>query len=182
MKLTLKVLILFFSILLNVQTVHALAIAQPIPSNVTLKRGESLSFSFQIQALTSKEDKLCTYSVNGLDPLRFSFEQKETIVEAGNKMNVFGTLEVPSNAPIKSYTGELVINCKPNIPSIGVSLVGQVTAFPFYVKVEKPEKAGDGMSLFPLLIFVLVLVVLLWLIKSRKKWIRSQFYKNLNKQ
>lgn len=155
--------------MLNVQTAHALAIAQPFPSNVTIKRGESLPFSFQIQALTSKEDQLCTYSLNGLTPLQISFEKKETIVEAGNKMNVFGTLEVPSNAPIKSYMGELVINCKPNIPSIGVSLVGQVTQFPFYVKVERSEKAGDGKNFFPLLIFVLVLVVLLWLIKSRKK-------------
>lgn len=168
MKLTLKILILFFSVLLNVQTAHALAIAQPFPSNVTLKRGESLPFSFQIQALTSKEDQFCTYSLNGLNPLMSSFEKKEAVVEAGNKMNIFGTLEVPSNAPIKSYTGELVINCKPNMPSIGVSLVGQVTQFPFYVKVEKSEKGGEGTNFLPLLIFVSVLIVILLFVKFRK--------------
>jgi hypothetical protein len=168
LRLTLKLLILFFSILLNVQTVHALAVAQPIPSNVTLKRGESLPITFQIQAITSSQDQLCTYSFNGLNPLKFSFEKEEAVVEAGNKLNVFGTVEIPSNAPLKSYEGELVVNCKPKIEGSGVSVIGQVTSFPFYVRVEKSEKTEDGKSFILLLIMVLVLAVVIWLSKFRK--------------
>lgn len=158
-----KILSLFFSILLSIQVARALAIAQPIPSDVTLERGNSLPFKFEIQAITSREDQLCTYSVSGLTPLKVGFDEERALVKAGKVLSVFGTLEVPFNVPIKEYEGKLTIRCKPDIVVLGASLIVDTTEFPFLVKVIKSEKEERlGWEYLSASIFFGIIIILVW--------------------
>jgi hypothetical protein len=139
MKESLKNLALIFLFSLFLREVSSLAVAQPMPSNVTLRRGESLPFKFEIQAITSREDQLCTYSIGGLKPLTVKFEKEEALVKAGSFLDVFGTLEVPRNAPLKEYEGKLTVSCRPIVEAKGVSVIVQTTELPFRVKVVGSE-------------------------------------------
>ena len=151
----------------SLQSARALAVAQPIPSNVTLKRGESLPFRFNVQAMTSKQDQLCTYSMSGMNSLIVTFEKGEVVVEAGKKLDVLGTLEVPRSAPFKDYEGELIVSCRPNIEASGVSLITQSTRFPFLVKVIKSEEGEEFDWKFLLIPVLVVIIVSLVLFKLR---------------
>jgi hypothetical protein len=163
MKLKIKILFLILALLFMVQEVRSLAIVQPIPSDVVLKRGESLPIKFEIQAINSRVDQLCTYSISELKPLIVRFDEEEAIVKAGNFLNVFGTLEVPLHAPTKQYEGKLTISCKPNIVTLGGSLIVDTTEFPILVKVIKSEKETSDKYYFSALIFVgIIVVIFVW--------------------
>jgi len=173
MKLIIKTLIIVSTLLLMIQGVYALAVTQSIPSDITLERGSSLPFNFKIQAMTSRENQSCTYSISGLNPIKVSFDKKDVLVPAGDFLNVFGTLEVPLNAPIKEYEGKLTINCRPDIGTSGASLIVEATRFPFLVEViesEEAERLRWEHSSAP--IFFVVITVILFLVflsKSRHK-------------
>ena len=168
MRLILKTLILLSTILFSLEAVHALAIAQPMPSNITLKRGESLPFRFNVQAVTSKEDQHCTYSMTGLNSLTVTFEKEEIIVEAGKELDVYGSIEVPTKAPTKEYKGEFIVSCNPNIEVSGVSVMTQSTRFPFFVKVEKSgEEEGLDWKYILAFFIVVIIIVISVIIKSK---------------
>ena len=164
MKFNFGFLIIFLVFLLNFQEVHALAITQPMPSNLTLKRGDTIPFKFKIQAITSREDQFCTYSISDLNPLKVGFDKEESLVKAGNVLEVLGTLKVPFNAPIKYYEGKLIVNCKPNTVAIGVSSITQTTEIPFLVKVIKSEETETSyLNYFlPCILVGLIIFLLIW--------------------
>ncbi len=169
------VLLFFFSF----QEVHALAVTQPMPSDLTLKRGDTIPFKFEIQAISSKEDQICTYSISGLKPIKVGFDKEEALVKTGNILDVFGTLEVPVNAPTKEYEGNLIVNCKPDIVSVGVSLIAQTTEIPFLVKViESEEVETPYWEYFLVWIFIGIAIVLpIWLKFKHKSGLKDNHKK-----
>lgn len=105
------VMALVLGSLLTLQTAWALGVTRPVPYDVQLMKGETAGFVFEIQAVTSGEKQLCTYGISGLEPLQVVFEESEAIVDAGSIKNVYGTVTVPSNAEIKTYSGTLSVSC-----------------------------------------------------------------------
>ena len=151
-----------------------MAVVQPLPANITLKRGESIPFSFEIQAITSKEDQLCSYTTEGLKPLHVIFEQPEIKVEAGRTARVFGLVEVPFYATAKEYNGWIIVTCRSSVKERGISMVSLSFKIPFSITV-----VGGGIDYkFLILISISLLFAVLIL---RKKSIFS-IRKKLNKK
>ena len=86
-----KYAVMAFLLLLSFQVVRGLGVTRPIPVNLKLLRGDTARFYFQIQAVTSSIDQVCTYSVSGLEPLQVNFDEKSVTVEAGKIKNIYGT-------------------------------------------------------------------------------------------
>lgn len=153
----LKILISICVFLLGFQEVYALAISQPIPTNMTLKVGESLPFRFEIQAINSNEDLLCIYSINGLKPLKTIFNENKSVVKAGEVAQVLGTLEIPLNSPVKEYNGNLAVICSPTTDVTG-SVITQTMSVSFKVNVVKVEESDKGsIELFLILVGIAIL-------------------------
>jgi hypothetical protein len=172
----LKILIIVFIVLFGLKDVYSLAISQPMPTNMTLKRGETLPFRFEIQGINSNQDLQCTYSINGLNPLKISFNDDKTVVKAGSIVQVSGTLEIPDNSSAKEYTGNLVVSCDPTTETEG-SVIAQTMGVLFkvnVVKVEGSNKKGP-MKIFLMLAGIATLLLLLdlklikWSSKGKKK-------------
>jgi hypothetical protein len=169
-------------LLLTIQTVKSIGVTSPIPIDLKLLRGDTARFYFEIMASTSKEKISCTYSVNGFDPLVITFDEKETIVEAGEIKPVYGTVSVPNNAPIKSYVGSLVAACGPYVETKDVSgsIIHQSINVKFVIDVvetkeerailhiEEEEKPKASPIILVLIIIVLILAIVGFLF-SRKK-------------
>jgi hypothetical protein len=153
-----KVLIIVLVFLLSFQGVHALAITQPMPSNLTLKRGDSIPFKFEIQAITSNEDQICTYSVSGLNPLKITFEEEQAVIDAGKVLEIYGRIDVPFYAPAKEFEGKLSVNCRPLIEAKGVSVITQATELPFNARVIESKPHIDKVTN---IVFILVILILL---------------------
>ena len=140
--------------LISVQIVKALGVSQISPvdlkllggDNADLKvnKGDTARFYFLIQVVPSEGKQSCSSSITGMDPLIISLDENETIMEAGEIKNVYGTVTVPSNTPTKIYSGKLTVRCTPKIESTSGSLIFQTTGL--NVRIEVVEKAKEGTS------------------------------------
>ena len=172
----------FIALILLVQ-VQALGVTRPVPYDIQLQKGEKAGFVFEIQAVTSLEKQLCTYSITGLDPIQLSFEESEAIVDAGSIKEVYGTVTVPESAEIKTYSGILTVSC-------GAYTEGQVSGSivkttvggsSFNVKVVEvrsqdirnvgpPVQAFDYTIILIIALIIIIIVILgVYLKRSRKK-------------
>ena len=104
-------LVITLGILFNAQLAQSLGVTRPVPYDIELMIGESAGFTFQIQAVTSTERLLCSYSISGLESLEMDFEEEEAVVDAGSIKNVYGTITVPGGVEIKTYNGRLTVSC-----------------------------------------------------------------------
>ncbi len=173
----------FIFSLLILPEVFSLAIIQPLPSNVTLKMGESIPFSFEIQALTSKENQSCTYSASDLEPLVVSFEKVQTKVEAGKAEKVFGRIDIPTKAPVKNYRGGIIISCKPDVQGEGVSVLTMATEVPFLVNVIKEETSVKEEGIYlRLALGFFIFLTLLFIGRKRVFKIKRKRYENFKKR
>ncbi len=117
----LKISLIVLSLFLSFQVVKGLGVTRPIPVDLKLLRGDSARFYFQIQARTSATPQVCSYSVTGMDPLIITFDEESVTVDAGEIKNVYGTITAPSDTPFKSYEGQLLVTCKPQVGFEGAS-------------------------------------------------------------
>ncbi|MDI6826521.1 MAG: hypothetical protein QMD36_05060 [Candidatus Aenigmarchaeota archaeon] len=162
-------LIIFLTLLMTIQTVSSLGVTQPIPIDLKLLRGDAARFYFEIQA-TMDSKQYCTYSVTGLDPLVISFDKKEVVVNAGDIKNIYGTVSVPIDAPIKTYDGTLIVSCKPHVElEASGSVIQQTMGVKFVIDViekleervvrEIPEKEKPKVSPLSLILLIIVLIL-----------------------
>jgi hypothetical protein len=157
----LKFLIIVCIGLFSLKDVYSLAISQPLPTNITVKRGESLPFRFEIQAINSNDDFLCTYSINGLNSLKISFNDEITVVKARNITQIHGILEIPDISPIKEYNGNLAVSCSPVNGNTG-SAITQNIGFSFKVNVVTGEnKNNHYMEIIPVITGIVIILFLL---------------------
>ena len=98
---------------LSIQTVVSLGIPTPYPSNLRMMRGDTADFRINIQAVTESTTLSCSPYTTGFDPLIITFKDKTVTVGAGEIKTVYGTVTIPSNAPIKIYEGLVHATCAP---------------------------------------------------------------------
>jgi len=176
-------LVATIGVLFNVQIVQSIGVTRPVPYDIELMKGESAGFTFEIQAVTSTERLLCTYSISGLDALEINFEEDDATVDAGSIKNVYGTITAPVGAEIKTYSGHLSVSCGPVVEGAGSGSVVKTTVggSPFNIKVvEVREKGireispppGPGIDyttiLIAVLIIIIVIIVLYYNFKAKK--------------
>jgi len=173
-KVVLSLLLTFFFIF---RYANSLAVVQPLPANITLKRGESIPFSFEIQALTSREDQICSYYAEGLKPLQITFKEPEIRVEAGKTRRVFGNVRAPFFALEKEYKGWIIVKCSPIVKIEGASVVNLSFKIPFIVTVT-----GEGAlkSFVWIISSITIVIFLIWKSLKRIKTFLS-FRKKLRK-
>lgn len=166
---------------MSFQIVRSLGISSPRPVDLKLLRGDVTKFYFEIYALSSTDKQSCTYSINGMDPLVITFDDKETKVDAESYSSVYGTISVPTDAPIKIYEGMLTVKCRPHTEGeVSGSVVYQTFGTKFVVDVvEKteeravsaiPEKEKPKSS--PIILVLIIIVLILAIVGfyfSRKK-------------
>lgn len=170
---------------MSIRTAWALGVTRPIPMDLKLLRGDSARFYFQIQAVMESNKQSCTYSTSGIEPLTVSFDQKETVVNAGEISSVYGTINVPSNAPIRSYNGDLTVSCIPYIEGeVSGSVIHKTIIVPFTASVvekaedrairgitEKEKTAIPSLTIYAIIILVILIVAVgvSYLFRDKKK-------------
>jgi len=177
--------ILVFALLLNLQSVYSLGVTRPVPYDIELMRGESADFTFQIQATTSTNRILCSYSIAGLDPLEIEFEEPEALINAGSVKRVYGTVTVPDDASYKDYRGKLSVSCGA-VSEGGEGISGSIVMTtigdsPLNVKVveirgeeireiTRPElEAPPYLMIIAIIIVIISVIGVLYYIKFGKK-------------
>jgi len=172
---------IFLTVLLTVQVVRSLGVTDPT-AGINLLRGDSTKFSFQIQAVTSPDDQVCSYSVSGMEPLVISFDENEVVIKAGNIKNIYGTVSVPQNAEIKNYKGELTVKCRPQ-GEVSGSVIHRTMISDFAVNVvgtieekkipglpeEKMPATTSNLPIIIILIIIIILVIGVYYWTERKK-------------
>ena len=178
-------LMLFLIMLMSIHTAYSLGVTRPIPMDLKLLRGDSARFYFQIQAVMESNKQSCSYSVSGINPLVISFDEKEAVVNAGEIKNVYGTVSVPNNAPIKTYEGELTVSCSPRVEGgISGSVIHKTLIVPFTASVvekteeraireipEKEKPAIPSLTMYAIIILVILIVIVgvSYLFSKKKK-------------
>jgi len=179
------ILLAFLSLILSIQIVKSLGVTSPMPVGLRLLRGDTARFYFEIQATTSSDKLTCKYNANGLDPLVVTFDENETILDAGTYKGIYGTVTVPVDAPIQTYNGGLTLSCAPYNEVKGFSgsiIYNNVnTRFPVSVVLEKEERAAPNPPvpviekpksspiLLVLIIIILVLAIIGFYLSRKKK-------------
>jgi hypothetical protein len=174
------------ALMLSVQ-VQALGVTRPVPYDIQLQKGEKAGFVFEIQAVTSSEKQLCSYSITGLAPIQVAFEESEAIVDAGSIKNVYGTVTIPESAETKTYQGSLTVSC-------GAYAEGQVSGSivkttvggsPFNIRVVEVRSQDirnvappiqEGISTMEIMLIIAIIIIIVVIIgvyyklRRHKKW------------
>ncbi|MDI6826523.1 MAG: hypothetical protein QMD36_05070 [Candidatus Aenigmarchaeota archaeon] len=167
--------ILLSVLLMSIQTAMSLGVTQPIPIDLKLLRGDAARFYFEIQAVMESSRQSCSYSISGLDPLVISFDKKEVVVNAGDIKNIYGTVSVPIDAPIKAYNGDLTVSCRPFVgEGVSGSVIHKTLVVPFTVNVvekleervvrEIPEEQKPAIHLLPMLAIIILVILVIYLV------------------
>jgi hypothetical protein len=168
---------IILAILMSFYSVKAMSIAKPIPEKESLSRGESTSFYFVIDNTGNPSGLSCSYSASGLDPLVIKFNEEKTELKTQETKAVYGTVSVPTDAPLKSYGGTFSVQCQPlESTGEGSSVVQTATLFfPTLNVVEKvatpttiPEKAA-AISYSSIFIVLIILVIVIGIVYRFKK-------------
>lgn len=162
----------FMAVLLTFSLVKSLAITQPMPFKLSLLKGDSARFVFQIQAITSKNSQTCLLSVSGFEPLKVTLDEEKVTVNAGGIKKVYGTVYVPEDAQLGRYEGKITASCNPSISMEGISGSAITTSMStnFVINVVESieerkvtpipeEKRRRSGSLLLSLILVIILIV-----------------------
>jgi hypothetical protein len=171
-------------VLLSFQVVWSFGITEPLPVGLKLLRGDTQRFYFQIQAVTSPDKLACTYSISGMDPLVVNFDKDSVVVDAGEIVNIYGTISVPDTAPVKTYNSQVTVNCAPSVElkDTSGSFLQQSNVVRFNVNVVEaleerktetiPEEQPE-VSYIPtftiLVIIIAIIAIVYWFIAKRKK-------------
>ena len=170
-------------VLLTFQVVSSLGVTQPILEKETMLKGENSRFYFEIQAMGVSTKQSCACSFSGLDPLQVTLNETTPLVDANTIKKIYGTVSVPSNVELKTYTGKLIVSCQPYEETGGGSSIKRTTNVPFVVnivesiekrteqKLPEPEQKSS-ISLLPIFIIIilviLVICIVYWFNKKKK--------------
>ena len=165
------ILVLIF--LMSVQVVLSLGVTQPIPDDLKLLRGDTARFFFQIQNVMEANKQSCTYSMGNMAPLVITFDEKETVIDAGQVQKVYATVSVPADAPIKDYGTDMTVSCKPVFEDQSGSVIHKSMLVPFTASVvetsgerkireipEKQKAAIPSLTIYAIIILVILIVVI----------------------
>ncbi len=159
---------LIFIILLST-TVVALGVTSPVPKGMKLLRGESSTFEFEIQAVTSADDMVCTYSMTEMAPIAVAFDSDQVTVKAGTIETVYGEVTVPADTPFKTYTAELIVSCGAKSASesgseVKTTIGGSTLSIDVVEFREEAKKEAEIPSQIPmneLMLLIIILIIIL---------------------
>lgn len=175
------------ALLFSFKTVNPIGVGQPMPVDFKLLRNDEGRFLFYVFGVGSTSRLSCSYSVAGLDPLVVTFDEEKVFVEPGGEKISRGSISVPGDAPIKSYSGNLQVTCEPMIEMEGAtgSVIKQSMTVPFLVSIvekleereapripeeEKPTPVISTSAIFTIIIIVILVIgVGYWFSKKVKK-------------
>ena len=160
-----KKILALVSILIFLLPVVFAGVTAPLPSNIELTKDESSRFKFQIQAVNSDDDIVCTYAFNQDPPFLVEFDDTETTVAAGSRANVYGTVTPTEATGYGTTKSEFCVSCGPvNAPAgasvkvdtcglaLTVTLVNERTRD----NLNVPEKEKKGLPLSVTTLFVIL--------------------------
>jgi len=166
----------------NFSAVKAIGVTRPIPYDIELMRGESANFVFEIQAITSPDKIICSYSANNLEPLIIKFDQKEVRIEPGKIQKIYGQVTVPNDAPYGTYSGTISVSCGALTEEGGSGSVVKTTigGSPFNVKVVEfregeiktvtiPETKKSYLGIIIIITLLIIVIGVYYYFKSKKK-------------
>jgi hypothetical protein len=161
-------------VIFSLGLVSAIGITYPHPQDIELQKGESSSFVFQIQAQDFAIR--CIPTIEESQGLEITLE-KEYIVSANERLNVKGTVKLPSDMSLGDYKATFCIECSPSELSGGSTVKTRTCSLPVTVAgVDKRTRKNafdveKAMTLLwvILVIAILILILLIWyLIKKRR--------------
>lgn len=179
-----SLLMISIVLLLNIHPALSFGLTEPLPVGIRTARGDTQRFYFQIQNVDSDKEQTCNYDITGVDPILVSPSQGTVTLAAREIKNIYGTVSVPSNAEIKTYTGGLSVSC-----SVGGTVTGtgstvistgharffidvlaapEAGSSPYIPSVQPPTPTyNTGMIMIITIIIVLVVCIYFW--SERKK-------------
>jgi len=173
--------ILMLILLIVPHVVNSLAISQPKPFDLRVLPGDTVGFTFQVQAVTSRTKQTCTLSTSGFDPLKVSLDKEKIVVDAGKVVNVYGTVSVPRDVPIGTYRGKITAKCLPSVElqevsgslitnkmtrDLSIHVVGHLEGMKTLIP-EKEKPTTSYLLVFIIIIAVLVVGVYYWYQKKK---------------
>ena len=176
--------VLILALLMSFYPAKALGVTRPILERESLLRGENTKFYFQIQATGSSSKLSCSYSTPNLDPLVISFDEPSAEVNINEIKYIHGTVTVPNDAPIKTYSGAMFsVSCEPIGAGGEGSVIKPVTTI-YFPSVNVVEKLESTVSTIPIeekapatsysstifiLIIVIIVIIIGYFFKKEKK-------------
>ena len=129
----------FLTLVTIIGIVSSLAITQPMPPNLRMLPGDTARFVFQVQAPFSKVKQSCKLSVSSIDPLKVNLDETSIILNAGETKKIYGTVSVPTNAPVNTYKGKIMVACRPYVTKeeLSGSVISNTRGVDFVVNVVK---------------------------------------------
>ena len=183
-------LLVFLILSMAIPTVKSLGISSPRPPDLRMMQGDTAEFTFQIQAVTSTHKQSCTCYTEGFDPLIITFKEKTIIINAGQTGVVYGDINAPYDAPIKTYSGKIFASCTPIVETqeLSGSRISQTSGIKYTLSVvgsesernipqmPKPKEevtptisTSSVMTIIIIIIAVLAIGVYYWSERKRKK-------------
>lgn len=175
-------LIILLTLLLSIQTIRSMSLSEPIPVDLKMIRGDSARFYFFIGTAGSGTRQFCSYTINGMEPLIITLDENKITMNPDENKRIYGTISVPDDAPIKTYTGKLAVDCKPDLKESesGGSMITNSMGTQFKVDVvgkqeeriiqNIPEKEKPKVS--PIILILIIIILILAIVGfyfSRKK-------------
>lgn len=180
-KINFALILLGAMFLVSLASVSALGVTRPLPYDLELLKGETGTFSFEIQVLASEGDMTCEYSFNGLDNFGISFQKPILEIDSGSSANVYGTVTVPENTALGEYSGTLSVSCGPAGNDKGSTVKTTISGSPFNIKVVEtreepleemiiPEEKEYPSSTLIIVIVLTVIAIIIYYIYRTKAW------------
>jgi flagellar basal body-associated protein FliL len=165
-----KIISIFILCLMVILPLAYAGVTNPLPSNIELLKGDSERFKFQIQALHSESDLICTYEFEN-ENMAFSvvFDEDETLVPSGELKYVYGTVNLPKNIDFGTYSENFCVNCVPVTKTSGTGVVIKTCGLPIKVNVVEertrdnlyvPEKETNFKVIIGIIVIVLILLAI----------------------
>ena len=156
-----------FLVIASLTLVSAIGVSFPHPQNIELKPGESTSFTFQIQSHDFAVK--CIPEMQETQGLEITLD-KEYALEANQRLNVKGKVQLPSDMNAGNYEAQFCIECSPLGEESGSAVKQKVCNLPVTVvgvNERTRQNIFDAEEQESLLwiILVIVLVILITLIK-----------------
>jgi len=180
-----KIILLGIFTILIIQLVSA-GVTTPLPSNMELLKGEDGRFKFEIQGVNQESNLICDYSFESEPLFEVEFDEDSVVVEAGEILEVYGTVKVPKDLDYGSYTAEFCVICNKESTEAGASVNINTCGLPLNVNVVDertrenlyvPDKVKNYKLVLLIVVIVSIIILALVITALLKKKTTKRKYK-----
>ena len=136
-----------------------------------------------MQALTNANNIVCSYSFKKEPVFDVDFDDEETLVEAGTRKDIYGTVVASKNLELGKYSSEFCVSCSPESSLSGASVKIDTCGLELKVTVVDersrdnlyvPEKKFELTIVHIAAIVILILIIFYIIKRKTKKTARSK--------